>query len=136
MAIAAPIKTERIVLAADPFEPTPDEIAGILAALRQKKANDAASAEADRIRKETGYPKTLYNSKYKGESILMLDGVNRKAFYRHKLVVIDAADEAFIRAACPGRIFEADMPSERACKRCDFATASSDCWDAHMDAHL
>lgn len=119
--------------ALDEFDP--DEVAAVLAALREKKRREAEAAEAEATRKATGYPKRLYNSRYLGESILGPDGYNRITFHRGVLDVPDAETEAYVRQACPGRIFEADMPRERSCKKCDFVTASSDCWEAHESVH-
>lgn len=117
------------------FDVTPDEVAAVIAALRQKKADEAKAAEIARIRSETGYPKRLYNSMYRRESVLSDDGFNRLNFYRGVIDVQSPEEEAYLRAACPNRIFEADMPRERACKKCEFVTASSDCWEAHLEFH-
>jgi len=122
----------------DEFEATPEEVAEILSQRRKAKAQKALDVEAARVTKETGYPKTLYNSKFMGESVLALDGVNRFAFYRGRIRVQNAEEEAFIRSACPGRIYEADMPKEKACSAtgCIYVTASSDCYEIHMRDHL
>ena len=129
-AVAAPPKVDLLA------EYEPQEIADLLDALRQAKAEKADKAAAVLRAKETGYPKPLYNAKFPGESVLSPDGLNRLSFYRGKIEVYNATDEAWIKQSCPGRVHEADMPSERECKVCGFRTASSDCYEVHMNDHL
>jgi len=128
--------TAPVLPAIDEIDVTPEELGELLVKLRADKREKAARAEAVRVAKETGYPKALYNSKYPGESVAMADGLNRLSFYRGKIEIRNAEDEAWIKQACSGRIFEADMPSEKPCIRCDYVTASSDCYEIHMKEHL
>lgn len=123
--------------ALDELGVTPGELAAAIALLRKNRADEDARADAARKMKATGYPKPLYNSTFTGESIAVPESLNRLNFHKGKIEVKNAEEERIVRAACPSRVFAADLPAEKQCKRCNnFITASTECWELHQESHI
>lgn len=113
---------------------SPDELMAAIKLIQQAKADEAAREEAKRVQRETGYPKPLYNPVYPGESVLLPTSGNRLKFVKGKIEVKNAEEEAILRAACKGRIYERDLPTEKTCSRCQgFVTGSSEALSAHIE---
>lgn len=114
---------------------TPEETAALLALLRAERAGKAAAAAAAERQRATGYPRRLYNSQFPGESIFRPDSTHRLEFSKGVLDVQSADDEAYVRAACPNRIYAADMP-EQTCDRCGLVCGSLLAWTQHLKSHV
>jgi hypothetical protein len=123
---------------------SPDTLARAIALVEEQQAAERAAAEARRRQAETGYPKELYNPVYPRERIRHETGKPNKEgrrpsqtfeFAGGRITVQNPEEERIVRAACRGRVYDADTDQLQVCKKCGVAFKSHAAMNVHRDLY-
>ena len=137
-------------LAPEPPEATPAELEEALVIVRRNRQIEQARYEEPEP--EAGYPKTLYNPRYKFENVamprrdehgdlvrdkqgLVLISAHYRRFSAGAMLVYSESDEAWIKQACAGRIFGQDTDEIVTCPTCGWGAFSHAAINVCMQTH-
>ena len=133
-------------------EATPGELEEALEIVRRNRQIERMQRESAQAATEPGYPKTLYNPRFKFENIAMprrdadgellrdpngfvLISAHYRRFSNGAMLVYNQREEDWVKEVCPARIFSKDTEEPVTCPTCNWSAYSHAAINVCMKTH-